>query len=118
MGWFNAYSTKILTTTSGKYALYPLERGILSPGLLAIRVEKNATETYYFSYRQQRGPFGEGADSYLGKVNVHRTREGENRTLFIKALGSKESFIDTANHVKVTVLSLGQTARIEINNFN
>lgn len=118
MHWFDSFANRIkLVQSDGQFTLYPLESGANVNGLLVLKLKKNATETYYVSYRKNKGVFGAGAPAYLDKVNIHRTRTGDAHSYFIKALNNNESFVDAANNVKITVVSAGgETAVVNVGN--
>ncbi|STX51045.1 Gametolysin peptidase M11 [Legionella busanensis] len=116
MRWFDSYPERIATVTSGSYVLNPLEVGLHSTGLLALKVKKNATDTYYISYRRNRGLFGPGAPSYIDRISIHWTRAGDTHTYFIRTLNAGETFVDAANNVNITaVMTGGATAMVSVN---
>jgi hypothetical protein len=108
MGWFNAYPERIATVTSGsRFKLFPLEAGLNHTELLAIKIPRNATETYYFSLRKNRGLLGSGAPYYLDKISVHKTIAGDYHTYFIKSLAEGETFSDPAYNISFTPVAIG-----------
>ncbi|STX30030.1 Gametolysin peptidase M11 [Legionella beliardensis] len=116
MHWFDALPDRITTATTGSYVLNPLEVGLSTPGLVAIKVKKNATDTYYVSYRRNRGLFGPGAPSYLDRISIHWTRAGDTHTYFVKTLNAGQTFVDEANNVRITAVIVGgATAMVTIN---
>ena len=116
MHWFDNFPDRIATVTSGSYILNPLEVGFYNPGLVALKVRKNSTDTYYISYRRHRGLFGAGAPNYLDQISIHRTRNGDMHTYFIKTLKGGETFVDKINNVKITaVMTGGVTAMVIVN---
>ncbi|STX29021.1 Gametolysin peptidase M11 [Legionella beliardensis] len=115
-GWFAAFPNRITTVTSGTHVLYPLESGANSAGLLVLKIKKNATDTYYVSYRKNMGTFGAGAPTYLDKISIHRTRAGDSHTYFIRTLSTGQTFVDATNNIKINALTAGgSTATVKIN---
>ncbi|STX51273.1 Gametolysin peptidase M11 [Legionella busanensis] len=112
MQWFASFPNRIANVTAGSYTLYPLEAGVTGTGLLALKVKKNATDTYYISYRKNIGPFGSGAAPYLDKISIHRTRTGDAHTYFIRTLSAGQTFADLSNNVKVTAVVIGGNVAI------
>ncbi|MGQ3889526.1 hypothetical protein ACQUW5_10900 [Legionella sp. CNM-1927-20] len=116
MQWFASFPNRIANVTAGSYTLYPLEAGVTGTGLLALKVKKNTTDTYYISYRKNIGPFGPGATPYLDKISIHRTRAGDAHTYFIRTLAAGQTFVDLANNVKITaVVAGGNVAVVNVN---
>lgn len=109
MGWFDIYSDRVVTVSSGgTYQVAPLET---DPGSTTlphmIRIATSGTEQYYFSYRRQAGILNEISNDYADKVSVHRFEEGENTKLIAK-LGVGEVFQDAA--IDLTVGHTSQNA--------
>lgn len=114
--WFNPFPGRIATVTSGSYVIKALESGATTSGLLAVRVRKNANATYYVSYRKNIGVFGSGAPTYLDKVNIHYTKSGDLHSYFVKALGAGQTFVDSANNVRINIVRTGATdATVRVN---
>lgn len=114
--WFDNLPNNIKTIkTSGEYILHPLEAGVNGTGYLVLKIKRNASDTYYLSYRKDMGAFGIGTPNYLDRVSVHKVRAGIVSTFFIKALDNGEKFIDEKNNISVEVLDAGSdTARVYV----
>jgi hypothetical protein len=115
MHWFDSFPNNIKTiTVNGVYTLYPLESSTCAPGLITLKLKRNATDTYYISYRKNIGPFGPGAPTYLDKVSIHRTSGTSTQTFLTKILGLNESFVDNENKITIKVTALGDTANVNV----
>lgn len=120
--WFDTFAGRIRTAIgTNQYTLYPLESGVASGGLLALKVPKNSTQTYYLSYRKNIGSFGPGAPVQLDKVSIHYLKSdlGNTFSYFIGAFGTGATFTDTTNKVTINVISAGgDTATVNVSTLN
>jgi hypothetical protein len=113
--WFDDFPNLIKNvTTSGKYALYPLERGKFAPGAIVLKLKRDVKSTYYLSVRKNLGPFGPGMLDFLDRLSIHYIVNGDLQTYLVKTIGIGESFVDTTNHVTVKLISTGVSALVDV----
>lgn len=102
--WFALYPSKITTaTSSAQFIINSLDSG--EHALQTIKInKKNNTGTYYVSYRTNTEPFGMSSP-YSGNVNIHYTLPGgDQHTYFVTAIGTGQTFVDSANGITISVL--------------
>lgn len=78
-----------------------------NPAASAVRIIKIAkpdtSANYFLALRTAPAPFGVGS-THNNRVSLH-THKGAGQTLFVRSLGTGESFTDTANKITITVVS-------------